>query len=52
MHPAGFTMNDQDSTVLLEQFIALGYVEEPGANQKKEAVAACLRERAWNLRRV
>jgi predicted AlkP superfamily phosphohydrolase/phosphomutase/tetratricopeptide (TPR) repeat protein len=51
MHPAGAAMSEQDAQALIEQFIALGYVERPDENQQK-AVETCLRERLWNLARV
>jgi predicted AlkP superfamily phosphohydrolase/phosphomutase/Tfp pilus assembly protein PilF len=50
-HPAGFNMPVEHADELLEQFVALGYIEPqpPGLEQ---AAASSRRERQWNLARV
>jgi tetratricopeptide (TPR) repeat protein len=50
-HVAGYRMQPGDADLLLDQFVALGYVDEP----KEDLAAAsedCERERKWNLARV
>jgi tetratricopeptide (TPR) repeat protein len=51
MHLAGYEMPSEDADLLLEQFVALGYVDEPGENFAA-AREDCERERKWNLARV
>ncbi len=51
MHPADFEMPPEDAYLLLRQFVALGYVDEP----KEDLQAAredCEREQDWNLAQV
>jgi predicted AlkP superfamily phosphohydrolase/phosphomutase/tetratricopeptide (TPR) repeat protein len=50
-HPPGFNMPVEHADELLEQFVALGYVDPqpPGIEQ---AAASSERERQWNLARV
>jgi predicted AlkP superfamily phosphohydrolase/phosphomutase/tetratricopeptide (TPR) repeat protein len=50
-HPAGFNLPVEHADELLEQFVALGYIDPqpPGLEQ---AAASCRRERQWNLARV
>jgi len=51
MHPPGSSPPPEDSDLLLEQFVALGYIEaQPG--DRDQAAAICRRENQWNLVRV
>jgi predicted AlkP superfamily phosphohydrolase/phosphomutase/tetratricopeptide (TPR) repeat protein len=50
-HPAGFQPEPDTSDQLVEQFIALGYIEaRPSAGD--QAATECRRETKWNLARV
>ncbi|HLK62500.1 MAG TPA: alkaline phosphatase family protein [Bryobacteraceae bacterium] len=51
MHPVGFAMPPSDAERLLQQFIDLGYIDEP-KDDIEAAAAECERERKWNLARV
>ena len=44
-------MEPAEAEALIEQFVALGYIERPDADKGKAAVR-CERERMWNLARV
>ena len=44
-------MNPEDARALIEEFVALGYIERPDANRTK-AQESCLRENLWNLARA
>ena len=48
---AAAAMEHADAEALIEQFVALGYIERPDADKGK-AVQRCERERMWNLARV
>lgn len=51
MHQGEVPMEPADAEALLEQFVALGYIEKPDSDREK-AVVKCERERMWNLARV
>jgi tetratricopeptide (TPR) repeat protein len=51
MHPPGYNPPLEDSDRLIEQFVALGYIEAQPAEREK-AAALCRRENKWNLVRV
>ena len=51
MHPEELRTDAESSRAVLEQFVALGYIEAPGENQKKAAEVA-IREQKHNLARV
>ncbi len=51
MHPAGYHLPLEDADRLIEQFVALGYIEAQPASDA-EAAANCRREIKWNLVRV
>jgi predicted AlkP superfamily phosphohydrolase/phosphomutase len=51
MHAADFEMPPEDAHLLLEQFVALGYIEQPKENLEA-ARAECEQEQQWNLARV
>jgi len=51
MHTGEIAMEPADAEALIEQFVALGYIEKPDENQH-QAVITCERERMWNLARV
>jgi len=51
MHPADLRMDPAAAQAVLQQFVALGYIQPPSENQQK-AVAAALREQKYNLARV
>ncbi|MBL8231085.1 MAG: tetratricopeptide repeat protein, partial [Bryobacterales bacterium] len=51
MHRADEGMSTQDAKALIDQFVALGYIERPDEDQQ-QAVDQCVRERMWNLARV
>ncbi len=51
MHPPGTEAAAGDAELLLRQFIALGYIEEPRDNLEEDR-RSCLREQKWNLARV
>jgi predicted AlkP superfamily phosphohydrolase/phosphomutase/tetratricopeptide (TPR) repeat protein len=51
MHTAEKELEPEESAALLEQFIALGYIDPPDKNRDL-AAAACVREQNWNLARV
>jgi tetratricopeptide (TPR) repeat protein len=51
MHAAGFNMPPSDAELLMQQFVDLGYIDEPKEG-KRQAAAECERERQWNLARV
>jgi len=51
MHPAEFRMDPEAAKAVLEQFVALGYIQPPSENQAK-AVETALRESKYNLARV
>lgn len=44
-------ISEEDADLLLAQFVALGYIDEPTADRAR-AAAECNRERQWNLARV
>ena len=48
MHTAEKELEPEESAALLEQFIALGYINPPDKNRDR-AAAACVREQNWNL---
>jgi tetratricopeptide (TPR) repeat protein len=50
-HPPGFNMRVEHADELLEQFVALGYID-PQPPGLEAAAASCERERQWNLARV
>lgn len=50
MHPPGFTMSTEDSDELLQQFVALGYVEDPGEDKQLAAENAEI-EAKYNVAR-
>lgn len=50
-HRPGAEISTEDSAALLEQFVALGYIERP-SDDPQEARAKCVREQKWNLARV
>ncbi|MFL6514252.1 MAG: alkaline phosphatase family protein [Chthoniobacterales bacterium] len=49
--PAEMDLEPDESAALLEQFIALGYIERPDKDRNR-AAAACRLEQNWNLARV
>jgi len=51
MHAGETELPPEESAALLEQFIALGYIDRPDQNRER-AAAACLLEQNWNLSRV
>lgn len=51
MHPEDMRVDAETSKAVLDQFIALGYIEAPDENKQK-AVAVSLREQKYNLGRV
>ncbi|MGI9517735.1 MAG: tetratricopeptide repeat protein, partial [Pirellulaceae bacterium] len=51
MHDRGAKMSDDESQALLDQFVALGYVDPPSEDEDK-AVADTYREMNWNLARA
>ena len=51
MHPADLRMDPAAAQAVLQQFIALGYIQKPNENQEK-AVATAVREAEYNLARV
>ncbi len=51
MHPPGTEPEADESAALLDQFVALGYLDPLDENRDR-AAAACLREQKWNLTRV
>jgi predicted AlkP superfamily phosphohydrolase/phosphomutase/tetratricopeptide (TPR) repeat protein len=51
MHTADVEMDQEDADALIDQFVALGYINEPSRNREK-AAADCRRENDWNLARV
>ena len=51
MHTGETELPPEESAALLEQFIALGYIDRPDQNREK-AAAACRMENDWNLSRV
>jgi predicted AlkP superfamily phosphohydrolase/phosphomutase/tetratricopeptide (TPR) repeat protein len=51
MHTAGTELKPEESDALLQQFIALGYINPPDKNRDR-AAAACRLEQNWNLARV
>jgi tetratricopeptide (TPR) repeat protein len=50
MHPADMRLDPASAQAVLDQFVALGYIQPPGEDQAK-AVATSLRERNYNLAR-
>ncbi len=50
MHPPGWSMAKEDSNELVKQFVALGYVEDPGEDKQKAAENAEI-EGTYNLAR-
>jgi predicted AlkP superfamily phosphohydrolase/phosphomutase/tetratricopeptide (TPR) repeat protein len=48
MHPADLHMDPGEAKVLLQQFVALGYIEAPTENEAK-AVGVAVREQQYNL---
>lgn len=50
MHPPGTELNRNDSEELMKQFVALGYVEDPGEDKEKAAENADI-ESKYNLAR-
>jgi predicted AlkP superfamily phosphohydrolase/phosphomutase/tetratricopeptide (TPR) repeat protein len=51
MHTGETDLEPEQSAALLEQFIALGYINRPDKDRNR-AAAACRREQNWNLARV
>lgn len=51
MHTGETKLPPEESAALLEQFIALGYIDRPDQNRER-AAAACRMEQNWNLSRV
>jgi predicted AlkP superfamily phosphohydrolase/phosphomutase len=51
MHPADLRMDPAAAQAVLQQFVALGYIQAPSKNQAK-AVEAAVRESNYNLARV
>jgi predicted AlkP superfamily phosphohydrolase/phosphomutase/Tfp pilus assembly protein PilF len=51
MHPADLRMDPAAAQAVLQQFIALGYIQPPSENQAK-AVETAVREQQYNLARV
>jgi predicted AlkP superfamily phosphohydrolase/phosphomutase/tetratricopeptide (TPR) repeat protein len=51
MHPADLRMDPAAAQAVLQQFVALGYIQKPNENQEK-AVASAVREANYNLARV
>ena len=51
MHRADLRMDPAAAQAVLQQFVALGYIQPPSENQQK-AVAAVVREQKYNLARV
>ena len=50
-HPPDMRLDPMESREAIRQLVALGYIEEPGAN-KQEAVKNCVRELDYNLARA
>jgi len=51
MHPADLRMDPAAAQAVLQQFVALGYIQAPSENQAK-AVEMAVREQNYNLSRV
>ncbi len=51
MHPADLRMDPAASQAVLQQFVALGYIQPPSEDQSK-AVEVAVREQQYNLARV
>jgi len=51
MHPADLRMDPAAAQAVLQQFVALGYIQPPNENQQK-AVESAVREANYNLARV
>jgi predicted AlkP superfamily phosphohydrolase/phosphomutase/tetratricopeptide (TPR) repeat protein len=51
MHPKGVVLEPDQSRELMEQFAALGYIEEPGTDKEKAAASAEI-EAKYNLARA
>lgn len=51
MHPPGTELAEDQSSALLEQFVALGYIDPVDENRER-AAANCRHEQNWNLARV
>ena len=51
MHTGETELEPEESAALLEQFIALGYIDRPDQNRERAAMA-CRLEQNWNLARV
>ncbi|HEX8816141.1 MAG TPA: alkaline phosphatase family protein [Terriglobales bacterium] len=51
MHPADLRMDPAASQAVLQQFVALGYIQPPSEDQNK-AVEIAVREQQYNLARV
>ncbi|MGI9517605.1 MAG: alkaline phosphatase family protein [Pirellulaceae bacterium] len=51
MHPADLKMSAEESQAVLDQFVALGYIDPPAEDADK-AVADAQRETSWNLARA
>jgi tetratricopeptide (TPR) repeat protein len=50
LHPAGLSIDRDQSQELMQQFAALGYIENPGASKEKQAESAEI-EAKYNLAR-
>ena len=51
MHPADLRMDPAAAQAVLQQFVALGYIQPPSEDQAK-AVEIAVREQQYNLARV
>ena len=51
MHQANICIDPDEASALLEQFVALGYIDPPSAD-KEQAARDCRAENDWNLARV
>jgi len=51
MHTGNIKIESDDARAMLEQFVALGYVDAPTAD-KEQAARNCRSEQQWNLARV
>ena len=52
MHPKGATMSADDSKALIEQFVALGYVEAPRDGDTTAFAEMTRQENRWTLARI
>ena len=51
MHPDSAKVSEEESKAILDQFVALGYIDRPDEENMDETIKTTIRENNWNLAR-